>query len=78
VFKNKKILLLEAATQKKQQQLPDTFNSRVCALSGGTIRLLDSTFPVFACAASASISNRKCLEYKLQYGKVLHFSTASK
>jgi len=43
VFKDKKILLLEAAAQKQQQdKLPETFNSRVCTLSAGTVQLLDS------------------------------------
>lgn len=42
VFKNKKILLLEAAAQRKQHQLADTYSSRVCALNAGTIRLLES------------------------------------
>jgi len=44
VFKDKKILLLEAAPQKKQHQLPETFNSRVCTLSPGTVQLLQSMF----------------------------------
>jgi len=44
VFKNKKILLLEAAAQRKQHQLPESFNSRVCALNGGTVQLLESMF----------------------------------
>ena len=44
VFKNKKILLLEAAAQRKRRQLPDTFSSRVCAPSAGTVRLLESMF----------------------------------
>ena len=44
VFKDKKVLLLEAAAQRKQHQLPESFSSRVCALSGGTIRLLESMF----------------------------------
>jgi len=43
VFKDKKILLLEAAAEKKQHQLPETFNSRVCTLSAGTVQLLEST-----------------------------------
>ena len=47
VFENKKVLLLEAAAQRKRQQLPDTFGSRVCALSAGTVRLLESMFVVF-------------------------------
>ena len=42
MFKNKKILLLEAAAQRKQHQLADTYSSRVCALNAGTIRLLES------------------------------------
>ena len=42
VFKNKKVLLLEAAAQRKQHQLPESFSSRVCALSRGTVQLLES------------------------------------
>jgi len=42
VFNDKKVMLLEAAAQRKQYQLPDSYNSRVCALSGGTVRLLKS------------------------------------
>jgi len=44
VFKGKRILLLEAAAERNQHQLPDSFSSRVCALSAGTIRLLQSMF----------------------------------
>ena len=44
MFKDKKILLLEAASQKQQRQLPESYSSRVCALSAGTVRLLDSTY----------------------------------
>jgi len=42
VFRDKKVLLLEAAAQRKQAQLPETYSSRVCALSAGTVQLLES------------------------------------
>jgi len=45
VFKDNKIFLLEAAAQgKKQHQLLESFSSRVCTLSAGSVRLLESMF----------------------------------
>jgi len=56
VFKDKKVLLLEAAAQKKRHQLPESFGSRVCALSGGTVQLLES---MVVCVSYACVSDFK-------------------
>ena len=87
VFKNKKILLLEAAAQKKRHQLPDSFNSRVCALSGGSVRLLESmlyvTFIVFfiiyiyqkasRCSAFKSCLSHNCFTRHFIYTDTLFY-----
>jgi hypothetical protein len=42
VFHGKKILLLEAAPNKFVDKPPEVFLSRTCALSAGSVELLDS------------------------------------
>lgn len=59
MFKGKKVLLLEAAPNKRFDKLPERLASRTCALSASSVRLLASMYVNLSLRACDDFSSRR-------------------